>query len=269
MSARDTLDPDGSLWHLIAVQLRRHREERNISGAALARLLDLDRSSVSRQESGGMKLQEKHARLLDRQWRTDGLFSCLVRFAKAGHDVEWFKTHIEMEVSAAELRIWELAWVPGLFQTEAYARAVLESDGLADVEGRVAVRLKRQEALNRTPPPQVWIMLDQGVIDHPVGSPKIMYEQLASLVELARLPNISVRVAPRSIGAHPGRDGSFKIMTVGGADVAYTEACGGGRLVVDGTEVRSFRLRFDRIGDWALPVDASIDLIQRAMEELR
>jgi hypothetical protein len=129
--------------------------------------------------------------------------------------------------------------------------------------------MKRQEALSSTPPPQVWIMLDQGVIDQPVGSPKIMYEQLARLLELARLPNISVRVVPRNIGGHPGRDGSFKIMTVDGADVAYTEACGGGRLVVDGTEVRSFRVRFDRIGDRALSVDASIGLIQQVMEELR
>ena len=112
-------------------------------------------------------------------------------------------------------------------------------------------------------------MLDQGVIDQPVGSPEIMHEQLAHLVEMARLPNVSVRVAPRGIGAHPGRDGSFKIMTVGDSDIAYTEACGGGRLVADATEVRSFRVRFDQIGDRALPVDASLDLIQRTMEELR
>jgi hypothetical protein len=96
-----------------------------------------------------------------------------------------------------------------------------------------------------------------------------MYEQLARLAELAALPNISVRIAPRTLGAHPGRDGSFKIMTVGGSDIAYTEACGGGRLAVDAADVRSFRLRFDRIGDRALPVDASTNLVQRTMEELR
>jgi hypothetical protein len=129
--------------------------------------------------------------------------------------------------------------------------------------------MNRQESLNGKPSPLIWIMLDQGVIDQPVGSPKIMYEQLARLVELATLPNISVRVAPRGIGGHPGRDGSFKILTVGGSDIAYTEACGGGRLVVDAAEVRSFRVWFDQIGDRALPVDASLDLIQRTMEELR
>jgi transcriptional regulator with XRE-family HTH domain len=268
MTARESLDPEGSLWDLLAVQLRRHREEHRMSGSALGALLDLDRSSVSRLESGGVKLQEKHAKAVDREWNTGDLFTSLVRFAKAGHDVEWFKAHIDMEARASELRIWELSWIPGLFQTEDYARAVVESAGLEDIDAHVLPRMKRQEALNRKPRPLVWIMLDHGVIDQPVGSREVMREQLTRLLELAQLPNITVRIVPRNVGAHVGRDGSFKIMTVDGSDAAYVEACGGGRLVVDSAEVRSFRVRFDRIGDRALPVDASISLIKQVMEGL-
>lgn len=268
MSARDSLDPAGSLWDLIAVQLRRHREERKMSGSKLGELLDLDRSSVSRLESGGMKLQLKHARILDREWQTGGLFTFLVGFAIAGHDAEWFKAHAEMELRSSELRIWELSWLPGLFQTEDYARSMFEAAGLLDIDAHLALRMKRQDVLNRDPCPIMRVFLDQGVIDQPVGGPKIMRAQLAAILERAQHPNITFRVVPRSIGAHMGRDGSFKIMTVGNADIAYTEACGGGRLVMDATEVRSFRLRFDRISDRALPVDASIELITRAMEEL-
>ena len=110
------------------------------------------------------------------------------------------------------------------------------------------------------------VFLDQGVLDQPVGGPAIMRAQLAAILEQAQRPNTTFRVVPRSVGAHLGRDGSFKIMTLGHSDVAYTEACGGGRLVMDGTEVRSFRVRFDRISDRALPVDASIELIKRVME---
>ncbi len=95
-----------------------------------------------------------------------------------------------------------------------------------------------------------------------------MRAQLASVLEWAQHPNITFRVVPRHVGAHVGRDGSFKIMTAGNAEIAYTEACGGGRLVVDSTEVRSFRLRFDRISDLALPVGASIELITQAVEGL-
>ncbi|GAA0597347.1 helix-turn-helix domain-containing protein [Actinomadura livida] len=269
MSARDSLDPAGSLWDLIAVQLRRHREERKMSGSKLADFLDLDRSSVSRLESGGMKLQVKHARLLDREWQTGGLFAFLVGFAIAGHDTEWFKAHAEMELRASELRIWELSWIPGLFQSEDYARAMFEAAGLHDIDAHLALRMKRQEVLNRDPGPVMRVFLDQGVIEQPVGAPEIMRAQLATLLERAQHPNITFRIVPRCVGAHMGRDGSFKIMTVAHSEVAYTEACGGGRLVMDGTEVRSFRLRFDRISDRALPVDASIELIKRIMEGLQ
>ena len=267
MSARDSLDPAGSLWDLIAVQLRRHREEHKMSGSKLGVLLDLDRSSVSRLESGGMKLQIKHAKILDREWDTGGLFTFLVGFAIAGHDTEWFKAHTEMELRSSELRIWELSWIPGLFQTEDYARALFESGSSPDVEAGLEKRMKRQEVLNRKPGPITRVFLDQGVLDQPVGGPDVMRAQLAALLEWSRHPNVTIRVVPRSVGAHMGRDGSFKIMTVGNADITYTEACGGGRLVMDADEVRSFRLRFDRISDRALPVDTSIDLIKRVMEE--
>jgi transcriptional regulator with XRE-family HTH domain len=268
MGARELLDPAGSLWDLIAVQLRRHREERKMSGSKLALILDLDRSSVSRLESGGMKLQLKHAKILDREWQTDGLFAFLVGFAISGHDAEWFKTHSEMELRSSELRIWELSWIPGLFQTEDYARAMFEAAGLLDVDAHLAQRMKRQEVLTRSPLPLMRVFLDQGVIEQPVGGAGIMHAQLTALLELAQRPNVTVRVVPRSIGAHVGRDGSFKIMTVRNADIAYTEACGGGRLVMDAAEVRSFRLRFDRISDRALPVDASIELTTRVTEGL-
>lgn len=214
-----------------------------------------------------MKLQLKHAKILDREWDTGGLFTFLVGFAIAGHNTEWFKAHAEMELRAGELRIWELSWIPGLFQTEDYARALFESASSPDVETDLATRMKRQEVLMREPGPIVRAFLDQGVLDQPVGSPDIMRAQLAVILEWSQHPNITIRVVPRSVGAHLGRDGSFKIMTVGNADITYTEACGGGRLVMDADEVRSFRLRFDRITDRALPVDASIDLIKRVMKE--
>lgn len=266
MSARELLNPENSLWDLIAVQLRRHREERRLSGSALGVILDLDRSSVSRLESGQVKLLEKHARVLDREWDTQDLFKVLVLFAKAGHDPEWFKTHFGLEVRASELRIWELAWIPGLFQTESYTREAVIAGGFRDVDAHVAVRMKRQESLLRDPPPNLWVMLDEGVITQPVGGPEVMRDQLARLLELGEQPNISVRIVPQRAGAHVGRDGSFKIMTVDSSDSVYVQASYGGRLAVDVTDVRSYRANFDRISDRALPVDASAELIQQVME---
>jgi uncharacterized protein DUF5753 len=106
--------------------------------------------------------------------------------------------------------------------------------------------------------------LDQGVIDQPVGGPEVMAEQLARLLDLAQLH--TVRIVPRSVGAHAGRDGSFSIMTVNGADIAYTETVGPGRLIQDPAEVRSYAQWFDSIGDVALPKNESLRLIKETME---
>lgn len=215
-----------------------------------------------------MKLQEKHAKLLDREWQTGELFLFLVRYAKSRHNTEWFQEHVDLEGRASELRIWERSWIPGLFQTEDYARAVFEAAGIEDIETPLNARMVRQKALERSPRPLVWGYLDQGVIDQPVGGAGVMRAQLVKLLELAERPNITIRVMPRSVGAHVGRDGSFKIMSEGGIDQVYTEACEGGRLTADGSEVRLFRVRFSRIGDWAHPVDMSLRLIREVMEGL-
>jgi hypothetical protein len=238
-----------------------------MSGSALGVILDLDRSSVSRLESGQVKLLEKHARVLDREWGTQDLFQVLVLFAKAGHDPEWYKAHFEMEGRATEQREWELGWVPGLFQTEDYARAVALGAGLTNIDNRVAVRMQRQECLFRDPPPNLWSIIDGSVLTQHVGDAEVMRGQLLKLLELAKHPNISIRIVPQRAGAHMGRDGSFKIMTVDGTDAAYVEASICGRLVVDAADVRSYRSMFDRIGDLALPVDASAEFIQQAMEK--
>jgi hypothetical protein len=237
-----------------------------MSGTELGDLLGIDRSSVSRLESGGIKLQEKHAKAVDHEWRTEDLFAVLVHYARTGHSTEWLKAHLELEARAAELRIWEYSWIPGLFQTEAYARAIFTAFGVEEIDDRVTARMARQDTLNRKPRPLIWAYLDQGVIEPPVGDAEVMREQLAKLLELAQLSNITVRVMPRSVGAHVGRDGSFKIMTLAGGDQIYTDASEGGRLSTDGTDVRLFRRHFTRIGDYALPVDASFKLIQETME---
>ncbi|TDD76566.1 hypothetical protein E1293_27045 [Actinomadura darangshiensis] len=266
MRAHPPFDPDGNLWDHIAFELRRHRHERNQSLAEVGTIIDRDRSLVARVESGDTRMQSSHAFKLDTAWNTGGRFQRLVKFAKAGHELEWFKTHLEQEARASQLRIWELGWIPGLFQTETYTRAMFEASGVEDVEEGVAARLDRQKCLERTPKPRVWVILDQGILDQPIGGREVMREQLAHLIELAQRPNITVRIVPREVGAHVGRDGSFKIMTVDGDDVVYTVAQGGGRLVQDGAEISSYRVWFDLIGDVALPKEASLCLLKETME---
>ncbi|MFF0526496.1 Scr1 family TA system antitoxin-like transcriptional regulator [Actinomadura nitritigenes] len=86
------------------------------------------------------------------------------------------------------------------------------------------------------------------------------------MLTMSRMPNVILRVVPRSAGAHEGLDGPFKIITVREGEVGFVEAPNGGRLVMEASEVRGLKLRFDRIGAVALPVDSSRRLIEQLME---
>lgn len=96
-----------------------------------------------------------------------------------------------------------------------------------------------------------------------------MRAQLSRLIELSELDNMLIRVIPRSAGFYAGSEGAFKLLTVEGKDVAYAEAFGGGRLVMDAAEARTFSTWYDRLSAEALTRRASRDLIKEVMESMR
>ncbi|GAA4615048.1 hypothetical protein GCM10023195_66050 [Actinoallomurus liliacearum] len=98
----------------------------------------------------------------------------------------------------------------------------------------------------------------------------MMKAQLAHILDVSERPNIGLRVVPKSVGFHPGLDDSFMILRMADpfGETAYVEAPGGGRLVPNIEEVADFALRYERIGQRALPEDPSRDLIKRFMEDL-
>jgi hypothetical protein len=220
-------------------------------------------------EAGRFKLTDPQAAAADTKFDLNQHFQRMLKYAREGHDPNWFREHLTYEAKAKQHKIYELAMIPGLLQTEAYMRYQFTEAGSKDVEGQVAARLARQEILNREAPPLVWVLLDEGAIDRPMGGPEIMREQLAKLLELAALRQVSVRVVPRSAGWHHGLEGAFKVMTVGAAEVVYTEANMGGRLVLGASEVEDFAVRYDKIGVKALPEDSSRGLIKEVMEAMR
>jgi hypothetical protein len=268
MSAADHIDPNASLWDWLAHDLRRYRLKHNQTLEQIGRVINGTKGWVSNIENGRRRLGDAEAEKLDELWDTGGHFARLMMFAGKGHDPDWGRQHLAHESAASILKIYELAVVPGLLQTEEYARVSFTAAGSRDVEGQVAARMGRQEALSRPDPPMVWVLMDEGVLDHEVGDRQVMRGQLEKLLEVSQLRHISIRVVPWRVGWHFGLEGSFKIMSVGTGNVAYTEACGGGRLVWDSQEVRGYVLRHDRIGEWALPVDSSRQLIVSKLEAL-
>jgi hypothetical protein len=235
----------------------------------MGQIMSCSRHTVSNLEAGRFKLTDAQARAVDEKLDLNGHFQRLLKYAREGHDPDWFREHLEYEAKAKQLRIFELSMIPGLLQTEAYARAQFTEAGVRDIEGQLAARMARQEILNRESPPLVWVLLDQGVLDRPQGGPKVMQEQLAKLLELSALHYVSIRVVPRSVGWHHGLGGAFKVMTVDTTDVVYTEASGGGRVALSTSEVEAFAVRYDKIGVKALPEGSSQSLMQEALEAMR
>ncbi|GLY89627.1 helix-turn-helix domain-containing protein [Actinoallomurus iriomotensis] len=268
MLPKPSPDPKSSMWAWLAHDLRYYRLQRGLSGDAVARLLNCGRSTISRLENNEAKPTERQMEILDERWDTGGHFSTLFWYACRGHEPNWFMQHLGIESEALVIKVYEGLAVPGLLQLPEYAQEVIAASGRPDIDALVARRLARQEILARDNPPVLLALLTESVLDWPVGGPKLMRKQLAHLLEVSERPDIGIRVIPRSAGTHCGLDGSFKIMTTAVGDIAYTESPGGGRLVPSATEVRSYVLRYDRIGQKALPEDLSRHLIVKIMEAM-
>ncbi|MFI0355938.1 helix-turn-helix domain-containing protein [Actinomadura sp. 9N407] len=270
MSHKPSPDPKSSMWGLIAYYLRFCRLQRNLTGDLMGEILSCSKSTVSRLETGALQLEAAQAMAIDRHWNTGGIFSILVWYATLGHDPNWFCQYLGLEERASLIKVWEANLVPGLLQTPEYARAGLSTGIVDDVEAAVEKRLARQAILERAQPPMMLFLLSQSLLELPCGGVRVMKEQLAHIGEISHHSSIGVRVVPKSVGHHPGLDGAFMMMALAEPHmvVAYVEAPGGGRLVSGATEVAAYTLRYDQIGQHALPEGLSRDLIKRIMEDM-
>ncbi|WP_246530757.1 DUF5753 domain-containing protein [Streptomyces bathyalis] len=162
--------------------------------------------------------------------------------------------------------------VPGLLQTEAYAREVLRLGQpwctQGEIEEKVEARMGRQKLLRRPAPPLLWVVLDEAVIRRPVGGAACMREQLGRVLEAAVQPRIEVQVLEFAAGGHSAMGGSLTLLSFENAsDVAYLEAGHSGELVEDRAMVALHNYRYDLVQARALPPEASTVLICKAMEE--
>jgi transcriptional regulator with XRE-family HTH domain len=138
----------------------------------------------------------------------------------------WFEAWIEAEGKAHTLRMWAPLLLPGLVQPAEYARALFLAMGMDQeaAEEQVAIRLGRQEILDRPDPPQLVVVLYEAVLDHLIGSPQIMHDALIHLAELSQRPNVGIQVVPVDAGANAGLGGAFSLASGdGGSEVLAME----------------------------------------------
>jgi len=183
-----------------------------------------------------------------------------------------FHEFASLEAALVAWRYFTTMLIPGLLQTADYVRAVINgvSPGLAAdlVERRVQARMSRQQVLDRADPLDYHVILDEAILERPVGSPLIMHKQLRKLVEEAEAGRVKLQVLPKAIGASPGLQGSFSILSLPEPipDFGYAEGPGGAAYIEDRVEVEACTLRWIILTECALPQADSVTLIGEAAE---
>jgi len=274
--------------------LRDLRNGQRLTVRAAAERLEWSEAKIWRIETGQVSLRSLDVEAMCRIYgATAELTQGLMGLAKetkakgwwhAYGDVipDWLDLYIGLEESASRISWYESGLVPGLLQTEGYARAVITADnpGVSsdEIDRRVHVRIARQTLLTRvTAAPELAIALSEAMIRCPVGGTAVMTAQLSRIVDASELPNVSLRVLPFRAGLHPGlMSGPFVILNfpVNGEGrhteppVVYMDGYTGALYLDRPHEVQRYSSAFDAI--WAVSPDetASRDLINQATKEL-
>ena len=259
---------------MFGAELRYYRTRAGMSQKDLAPRANVSHDVISKIETGDRPPAEDFPPRLDAipELATQGALTRLWSHLKKSlkQRVGWFQEWADIEAEATALRWYEPLVVPGLLQTEDYARAILAArpDGnLDDLDEQVAARLARQAVLERAGAPQLWCVLDEGVLHRAIGGNKVMRSQLYRLADLAEHPKTLIQVI-QAAGAHAGLLGHFVIADLDGKPpMVYLETAAEGQVTDSPSVAAHVALRFDRLRAEALPWAASRDLIRRVAEE--
>jgi transcriptional regulator with XRE-family HTH domain len=187
---------------------------------------------------------------------------------------EAYTAYITFEGEARSLLNYESSFIPGLLQTEDYARAALQRGNPAatkeEIQSLVATRIGRQAVLTRDPPLRLWTIIDEAALRRPVGGREVMTAQLRHLAGRAELPNVTLQVLPYDVGGHPGMEGAFAILQFGepsAKDVVYIETQAGDLFLETEIDTNRFTAVFEHLRTQALPPGPSVSFIWRIATE--
>lgn len=271
----------------LAAELRRLRDAARLTGEEVAGQLGWSPSKVSRIETGQTSPGAADLRrMLDIYEVTGTQRDRLERLAQSSDQRGWWDAYtdtlapeytalIALEAESESVRWYAPMMVPGLLQTERYAREVIRSGLLiappGEVERRVQVKMTRQRVLTRDDPLQMAVVIDEASILRTIGGPQVMREQLGHMTAMAARPNITVQVLPLDAGAHPALNGEFTILTfpdLVAPDVVYLENMASDLYVESEAEVYRYGLAFDRLRELALSPEESAELITERADSM-
>ncbi|MBL6279460.1 helix-turn-helix domain-containing protein [Micromonospora fiedleri] len=264
----------------IARELRQLRERAGMTLDVAARQLDMSKSNLSRIENAQIGIKPRDVRAALALYQVTGSDAeALIEIARGAQqrgwwqhysDVlpEWFEFYVGLEAEAATLRTYEAEAVPGLLQTEAYAREVYRlTAGEEDLDRKVAARLRRQNVLRGDQPVDLSVVLNESVLLRPVSDRGVMAGQLSYLEDVAQLPNVTIQVLPFEAGGHPALNSPYVILTfpdAADAAVVYLENLTTGLALEEAAQVRSYSLVHERLRQLALDPAASLVRLKEA-----
>jgi transcriptional regulator with XRE-family HTH domain len=271
----------------LMTELKRLREATGLTQEEVAGQLDWHPTKIMRIETGRTAPHPNDVRVMLGLYGVSdpGVLSGLLKLAKDARQRGWwysykdvllsrFELFLGLESEADTIRDFELAMIPGLLQTDEYARELIR--GLmaydpAEIERRVELRMARQKILTREDAPQLWAILDEAAVRRVVGGKAIMKAQLLHLANCAEQARVTLQVLPYTAGPHPGQAGPFIIL--GFADptepeVVYMETVGGNLYVDKPEDVRLFSTVFDQLRAVALSPAQSRAMLQALAGEL-
>jgi len=273
---------------LLGAQLRRLREAAGISREDAGYHIRASGSKISRMELGRVSFKERDViDLLELYGITD--HSARDKMMQLTHEAnapawwqryqdvvpDWFAVYVGLEEAAQLIRVYEVQFVPGLLQTEEYARAVVQqgAPGLdpAEVERRVAVRMGRQQLLGKDNPPRLWAIVDEAALRRPMGGREVLVAQIERLMDAVSEPYITLQVMPFRYGGHAAEGGAFTIMRFPEADLpdmVYMEYLTGALYLDKPDEVERYAAVMERLSVAGTAPDRTREILAGMLKEI-
>jgi transcriptional regulator with XRE-family HTH domain len=271
----------------LMTELKRLRESAGLTQEDVAGQLDWHPTKIMRIETGRTAPHPNDVRVMLGLYGVadSGVLAGLLKLATDARQRGWwysykdvllsrFELFLGLESEADSIRDFELSMIPGLLQTDDYARELIRglmAFDAAEIERRVELRMARQQILDREDAPHLWAIVDEAAVHRVVGGKAIMKAQLLHLANSAEHGRTTIQVLPFSAGPHPGQTGPFIILGFAEPtepEVVYMETVGGNLYVDKSEEVRLFSTVFDQLRAVALSPSQSAAMLQALAGEL-
>ncbi|MEU8749067.1 helix-turn-helix domain-containing protein [Streptomyces chartreusis] len=272
---------------VLGKRLQELREASGLGREEAARALRVTAATVRRMETAEVALKIPYVQVLLETYgvpedEAEAFVSLAEEANQPGwwqryHDVlpDWFSLYVSLEGAARIVRSYEPHFVPGLLQTEEYARAVLEAGtigqtGPETIERHVSLRMERQRLLERQDPPHLWVIMDETVLLRPVSGGEVMRDQLDKLLEFAERDRVTLQIAEFVSGPHPGTYAPFTLFRFAEPelpDMVYTEYLSGALYLDSRKEVAAHLEVLDHMSTAAASAERTKKILRERRED--